>query len=81
MIKNSVGVVSGGVLVGGSWWEVFRLKVCGGRSLGWRSVVGGVEVGGLWWEVLRLEVCGGRSLGWRSVVGGLHLSVETKMEI
>ena len=49
MIKNSVGVVSGGVLVGGSWWEVFRLKVCGGRSLGWRSVVGGVEVGGLWW--------------------------------
>ena len=47
------------------WLEVpggkcFRLKVCGGRSLGWRSVVGGVEVGGLWWEVLRLEVCGGR---------------------
>ena len=39
----------GGVEVGGLWWEVLRLEVCGGRSLGWRFVVGGVEVGGLWW--------------------------------
>ena len=29
----------GGVEVGGLWWEVLRLEVCGGRSLGWRSVL------------------------------------------
>ena len=34
----------GGVEVGGLWWEVLRLEVCGGRSLGWRSVVGGLPL-------------------------------------